>query len=146
MGIRTLHRQTAPAQATTDATASTPPPSVPPFAAAASTARVPTDLATTLRGAATDLRQRLTRLDWRRRAEQATRLGWRRRAEQATRLDWRRRAEQARGCLALLLTTLPRSRPVRTVTVFVATTATVTDRPDGSAPAQDRAPGPDATP
>ncbi|MFF7445066.1 MULTISPECIES: hypothetical protein [unclassified Streptomyces] len=136
MGIRTLHRQTAPAQATTDATASTPPPSVPPFAAAASTARIPTDLATTLRGAATDLRQRLTRLDWRRYAEQATRL------------DWRHRADQARGCLALLLTALPRSRPVRTVTVFVATAtaATVTDRPDGSAPAQDRAPGPDATP
>lgn len=122
MGIRTLHRQTAPAQATTDAAASTPPPSVPPFAAAASTARIPTDLATALRGTASDLRRRLTRL------------------------DWRRRADQARDYLALLLTALPRSRQVRTVTVFIATAATVTERLDGSAPGQDRAPGPDATP
>ncbi|MES5822902.1 hypothetical protein [Streptomyces sp. RG80] len=123
MGIRTLHRQTAPAQATTDATASTAPPSVPSFSAAASTARIPTDLVTALRGTAAGLRRRLTR-----------------------RPDWRRCAEQARGYLALLLTALPRSRQVRTITVFIATAATVTDRLDGSAPGQDRAAGPDATP
>ncbi|MCX5334907.1 hypothetical protein [Streptomyces sp. NBC_00140] len=122
MGIRTLHRHTAPAQATTDATASTPPPSVPPFAATASTARIPTDLATALRKRAADLRHRLTRR------------------------DWRLTAEQARSYLALLLTALTRSRQVRTVTVFVATAGAVSDRLDGSAPGQDRAPGPDARP
>ncbi|WP_405642878.1 hypothetical protein [Streptomyces sp. NBC_00019] len=122
MGIRTLHRHTAPAQATTDATASTPPPSVPPFAATASTARIPTDLATALRKRAADLRHRLTRR------------------------DWRLTADQARSYLALLLTALTRSRQVRTVTVFVATAAAVSDRLDGSAPGQDRAPGPDARP
>ncbi|MDQ0602618.1 hypothetical protein QF037_006963 [Streptomyces canus] len=122
MGIRTLHRHTAPAQATTDATASTPPPSVPPFAATASTVRIPADLATALRKRAADLRHRLTRR------------------------DWRRTADRARGRLALLLTALPRSRRVRTATVFRVTAAAVSDRLDGSAPGQDRAPGPDATP
>ncbi|MFF4271570.1 hypothetical protein [Streptomyces sp. NPDC001536] len=122
MGIRTLHRHTAPAQATTDATASTPPPSVPPYAATASTARIPTDLATALRRRAADLRHRLTRR------------------------DWRLAADQARSYLALLLTALPRARQVRTVTVFIATAAAVTDRLDGSAPDRDRAPGQDATP
>ncbi|KKD02742.1 hypothetical protein [Streptomyces sp. WM6386] len=122
MGIRTLHRHTAPAQATTDATASTPPPSVPPFAATASTARIPTDLATDLRKRTADLRHRLTRR------------------------DWRLTVDQARSYLALLLTALTRSRQVRTVTVFMVTAAAVSDRLDGSAPGQDRAPGPDATP
>ncbi|WP_327716488.1 hypothetical protein OG381_14310 [Streptomyces sp. NBC_00490] len=122
MGIRTLHRHTAPAQATTDATASTPPPSVPPFAATASTARIPADLATALRKWAADLRHRLTRR------------------------DWRLTADRARGRLARLLTALPRSRRARTTTVFRVTAAAVSDRLDGSAPGQDRAPGPDATP
>ncbi|MEU9914434.1 hypothetical protein [Streptomyces sp. NPDC051001] len=122
MGIRTLHRHTAPAQATTDATASTPPPSVPPFAATASTARIPADLATALRKRAADLRHRLTRR------------------------DWRRTADRARDRLALLLTALPRSRRARTATVFRVTADAVSDRLDGSAPGQDRAPGPDATP
>lgn len=126
MGIRTLHRQSAPAQATTDATASTPPSSVPPFAAAASTARIPTDHVTALRKRAACLRHRLTRR------------------------DWRVTADQARSYLTLLLTAVPRSRPVRTVTVFAATaTATagaVTDRLDGSAPGQGPAREPDATP
>ncbi|WP_240983050.1 hypothetical protein [Streptomyces sp. S3(2020)] len=122
MGIRTLHRHTAPAQATTDATASTPPPSVPLFAATASTARIPPDLATALRKRAADLRHQLTRR------------------------DWRLAADQARGYLALLLTALPRARQVRTVTVFIATAAAVTDRLDGSAPGREPAPGPDATP
>ncbi|MCW8380175.1 hypothetical protein [Streptomyces justiciae] len=142
MGIRTLHRQTAPAQATTDATASTPAVHVPPFSAAASTPRIPTDLATTLRRAATDVRHRLTRRDW------------------LHRRDLRLWADQARGYLALLLSAVPRSRPMRTMTVFIATVgtvtdpsgdptpgSTVTDAPDGSAPARHvQAPGPDATP
>jgi hypothetical protein len=122
MGIRTLHRHTAPAQATTDATTPTPPPSVPPFAATASTARIPTDLVTTLRNRAAALRQGLTSR------------------------AWRLRVDQARSYLALLLTAVPRARQVRTVTVFIATAAAVTDRLDGSAPGRDHAPGPDATP
>ncbi|MGW7208011.1 hypothetical protein [Streptomyces sp. NPDC054837] len=123
MGIRTLHRHTAPAQATTDATASTPPLSVPPFAATASTARIPADLATALRKRAADLRHRLTRR------------------------DWRLTADQARSRLALFLTALPRSRRVvRTATVFDATAVALSDRLDGSAPGQDRAPESDATP
>ncbi|KUN19166.1 hypothetical protein AQJ23_38165 [Streptomyces antibioticus] len=155
MGIRTLHRQTAPAQATTDATASTPAVHVPPYSAAASTPRIPTDLATTLRRAVTDARHRLARRDW------------------LNRRDLRLWADQARGYLALLLSAVPRSRPMRTMTVFIATVGTVTDpsgdaapsrtvtdpsgdaapartvtdAPDGSAPARPgRAPEPDATP
>ncbi|MFI8532266.1 hypothetical protein ACIGMX_18735 [Streptomyces aquilus] len=127
MGIRTLHRQTAPAQATTDATASTPAVHVPPFSAAAGTPRIPTDLATTLRRAATDVRHRLVRRDW------------------LNRGDLRLWADQARGYLALLLSAVPRSRPMRTVTVFIATVGTVTDPSGGSAPvrtATDPAAGP----
>ncbi|WP_181387433.1 hypothetical protein [Streptomyces sp. Act143] len=141
MGIRTLHRQTAPAQATTDATASTPAAHVPPFSAAASTPRIPTDLATRLRRAAEDVRHRLTHRDW------LTQRDW------LTRQDLRLWADQARGYLALLLTAVPRSRPVRTMTVFIATVGTVTDAPDGSAPGRSgrsgrsrRAPEPGATP
>ncbi|MEU6377933.1 hypothetical protein [Streptomyces sp. NPDC046909] len=136
MGIRTLHRQTAPAQATTDATTSTPPPSVPPFAATASTARIPTDHLATLTDAtalATALRTRTTGLRHR-----------------LTRRNWRLALDQARSYLALLLTVLPRSRQIRTVTVFMATATatagTVTDRLDGSAPGQGPAPEPDAAP
>ncbi|SNX57697.1 hypothetical protein SAMN06272735_2170 [Streptomyces sp. TLI_55] len=114
MGIRTLHRQTAPAQATTDATASTPAVHVPPFSAAASSPRIPTDLATTLRKAATDVRHRLTRRDW------------------LNRRDLRLWADQARGYLALLLSAVPRSRPMRTVTVFIATVGTANAPSDGS--------------
>ncbi|MFI9830591.1 hypothetical protein ACIHIX_23220 [Streptomyces sp. NPDC051913] len=143
MGIRTLHRQTAPAQANTDATASTPAVHVPPYSAAASTPRLPRDLAITLRRAATDVRHRLTR--------------------RYRRKDLRLWADQARGYLALLLSAVPRSRPMRTMTVFITTVGTVTDAspgsapgrtvtdaPDGSAPAPSggarRAPEPDATP
>lgn len=128
MGIRTLHRQTAPAQATTDATASTPAVHVPPFSAAASTPRIPRDLATTLRRAATDVRHRLTRRDW------------------LTRRDLRLWADQARGYLALLLTAVPRSRPMRTMTVFIATAGTATHpRPrEGAAPGRNLPGSPDA--
>ncbi|MEU1255351.1 hypothetical protein ACWHLZ_42165 [Streptomyces chartreusis] len=51
MGIRTLHRRTAPAPANVDSqdTPSTKPPKVPFFAADASTARIPADLIAPLR-------------------------------------------------------------------------------------------------
>ncbi|WP_329340334.1 hypothetical protein OG866_32785 [Streptomyces sp. NBC_00663] len=126
MGIRTLHRQTAPAQANTDATASTPAVHIPPFSAAASTPRIPRDLAMTLRRTATDVRHRLTRRDLR--------------TDLCT--DLRLWADQARGYLALLLGALPRSRPMRTMTVFIATVGTVTDASPGSgSTATDSAPG-----
>ncbi|MGW1951793.1 hypothetical protein ACWCPI_03385 [Streptomyces sp. NPDC001920] len=129
MGIRTLHRRTAPAPANVNTEDAPAPagPSVPPFATGASTARIPADLMSILRRAVTTLRRRLT-----------TRTrGW---------------AELTRGYLALARTLLPRPRPVRTVTVFVATAGTVSEPPDGSAPYRPNpyphhpGPGPDATP
>ena len=86
-------------------------------------------LMTALRRTATDLRHRLTRPDWD--------------AVQARGRLW---TDQARSYLALLLTAVPRSRPVRTVTVFIATVGTVTDGRDGPAPGRAAAPAPDATP
>ncbi|MFI7411636.1 hypothetical protein ACIBU0_23505 [Streptomyces sp. NPDC049627] len=130
MGIRTLHPGTAPAQAnvSTEAALSTAPPSVPPFAEGAGTARIPADLMRTLRHTATTLHRRLARRP----------QGW---------------AELTRSYLALARTLLPRSRPVRTVTVFVATAGPLTEPQDGSAPGRPRPrphphprPGPDATP
>ena len=71
----------------------------------------------------------------------------------------RHRAATLRGYLALARTALPGCRPGRsgrTVTVSVATAATVTEPPDGSAPDRPhphphphpncQGPGPDATP
>ncbi|MET9831439.1 hypothetical protein ABZ078_19525 [Streptomyces sp. NPDC006385] len=129
MGIRTLHRRTAPAPANvnTEGVPSTARPSAPPFATGASTARIPADLMSTLRRTATTLRRRLGNRT----------QGW---------------AELTRGYLALARTLLPRSRPVRTVTVFVATANPVSEPPDGSAPYRPhqyphcQGPGPDATP
>lgn len=136
MGIRTLNRRTAPApaNATTAADApSTAPPSAPPFATGASTVRVPADPVSTLRHTTAALWRRLPR-----------------RAQ-----DW---AELTRSYLALARTLLPRPRPVRTVTVFVATAGTLTERQDGSAPGRPhpnpspppspypQGPPPDATP
>lgn len=111
MGIRTLNRRTtpAPANVNTEAAPSTEPPSVPPFAARASTARIPTDLVTALRLRATACRRRLPR-----------------RAQ-----DW---ADLTRSYLALARALLPRSRPVRTVTVFIATAGTVTEPQADSPP------------
>ncbi|KUO22782.1 hypothetical protein AQJ91_01835 [Streptomyces dysideae] len=126
MGIRTLHRRTAPAlaDAHVGAVPTLPSPSVPVFAAGASTARIPTDLMTSLR------RRRPGPAPLRRRL-------------------W---ADLARGCLALALNRLPRSRPAGPVTVFVA--GALSERPDGSAVSRPRphpnpncqGPGPDATP
>ncbi|WP_031487876.1 hypothetical protein [Streptomyces bicolor] len=135
MGIRTLNRRTtpAPANATTAGDAPSTAPAAPPFAAGAGTARIPTDPMRTLRHTAAALWHRLPH-----------------RAQ-----DW---AELTRSYLALARTLLPRPRPVRIVTVFVATAGTLTEPQAGSAPDRPRphphpnphpnhrGPGPDATP
>ncbi|MDF3141515.1 MULTISPECIES: hypothetical protein [unclassified Streptomyces] len=111
MGIRTLHRRTAPApaQANAEKAPATAHPPVPAVATDASTARIPADLMSTLRHKATTTRRRL--------AHRAP--GW---------------AELTRSYLALALTLLPRSHPQGTVTVFVAPAGTLTEPPDGSTP------------
>ncbi|WP_037889755.1 hypothetical protein [Streptomyces viridochromogenes] len=127
MGIRTLHRRMAPAQANvdTEAAPSPAPPSVSPLAAGASTARIPVGRRAALWHTAAGLCRRL--------ASRAQ--GW---------------AELARSYLALALTLLPRPRPTRTLTVSVATVGPLSEPPDGSAPYRPyphrRRPGPDATP
>ncbi|MFG2548868.1 hypothetical protein [Streptomyces sp. NPDC048581] len=134
MGIRTLNRRTTPASANVNTEGDAPlaaQPSTPPFAPGASTARIPRDLVTTLRLTATTVRRRAAR-----RAP-----GW---------------AELARSYLALARTWLPRPRPVRTVTVFVATAGALTEPQDGSPPDRPhprphpnphhQGPGPAATP
>ncbi|WP_210587487.1 hypothetical protein [Streptomyces sp. GESEQ-35] len=133
MGIRMLNRRTAWAQAQANAAAapSTPPSPVPVFSAAASTARIPTDLPAALRGATAGLRHRLTR-----REQAAVHLP-------GKKPDWRLWTDLARSYMALVLSRLPRSRPVQTVTVFIASGSTVSGRPDGSAP---EPPGTRATP
>ncbi|MFI2199420.1 hypothetical protein ACH47Z_01285 [Streptomyces sp. NPDC020192] len=143
MGIRMLHRRTpeADTRACADATsaqAAVPASPVQALAADASTARVPADLAETVRATATDLRRRLA--------------GLTARADHAP--DWRQWADLARGYLALALGLIPRSRPRQTLTVFVAS---LTERewptaPDARRPAhpdpqdQPEEPGSDATP
>lgn len=142
MGIRMLHRRAVPGRTQAQAHAGKSPfvrPPVQAHAAAASTARIPFDLATflrrarvraarpripvhlgtTLRHAAAGLRRRVTRGD-----RDAVGL-------------W---AELALSYLALALTLLPRSRPMPTMTVFIAEAA-AGDRP---LPAR-RTPGPGAT-
>ncbi|MGX4692801.1 hypothetical protein [Streptomyces sp. JNUCC 63] len=139
MGIRMLNHRPVVIRADIGEVPAEPPPSVPPFAADASTARVPTDLPTTLRRAARDLRRRLTP------GEPA--LG--------ETPPWCLWADVARGYLALLLARLHRPGPAQHVTVFVATAAPapVSDRSEGPPPhrpCQDRGhrqgPEPDATP
>ncbi|MFE5817723.1 hypothetical protein [Streptomyces sp. NPDC056479] len=114
MGIRMLHRRTAPAPANANSedAPSTAPPSVQPFAADASTARIPADVIGPLRHPATNLR----------------------------------------GYLALARTALPRTRPARTVAVFVAAARALTEPQAGSALSRPhprpycQGPEPDATP
>ncbi|WP_157977356.1 hypothetical protein [Streptomyces triticisoli] len=139
MGIRTLNHRPAVVRADIGEVPAEPPPSVPPFAADANTARVPTGLTTPLCRAARHLRRRLTPGGP---APGATPPWW----------LW---ADVARGYLALLLAHLPRPGPARHVTVFVATVtpAPVSDRsagPPPHRPGQDRGhrqgPEPDATP
>ncbi|NEY35823.1 hypothetical protein GTU99_27305 [Streptomyces sp. PRKS01-65] len=107
MGIRTLHR-TAPPRTGAEGPARVSLPSVPVVAPDASTARIPEPFAPALRRAAAALRRGLVR----RRPAAAGPGGT---------PAWRRWAESARGYLALALTLLPRHRPARTFTVFVAT-------------------------
>lgn len=141
MGIRMLHRTAAPPRADADGPTPKAFPPVPVFAAAASTARIPVTLSTALRNATADLGRRVTA--GRRRGDR-TRTG-----EQP---PWRLWAELARAYLTLVVTLLPRPRPVRTVTVFVAASDTLSVRPYGPAAAYRRPqrppwPGwPDATP
>ncbi|GGJ25946.1 hypothetical protein [Streptomyces brasiliensis] len=136
MGIRMLHHRTAPARTTAAADAATAAPLsssplVPALAADASTARIPTGPATTVRTTVAGLGRRLT--------GHVTRPGLAR--------AYRHWSELGRSYLALLLTLVPRSRPQRTITVFAVT---LTERPDGSArprPGRDeQKPEPGATP
>ncbi|GHD84221.1 hypothetical protein [Streptomyces naganishii] len=117
MGIRMLNHRPAVSPTAGGAAPAAPPPPVPAFSAGASTARIPTDLAATLRRAATGLRGRLLP----------------RPADPGEAPPWCLWAEVARGYLALFLARLPRPAPgpVPTVTVFVAATPTAADRPTG---------------
>lgn len=123
MGIRMLHGRTPktrpPVKARSAAAQVTGGPSAPPQAPGASSARIPTDLAVTMRRAATRLRRRLR-----------------------TRPDPRQWLDLARSYLALLLSALPGLRRPRTMPVFVAS---LTERPKDSG-ARRRPPEPDATP
>jgi hypothetical protein len=119
MGIRMLNRRPARAQAKAEAAPAVPPAPVPAFAARASTARIPTDLAVVLRRTAADLRRRLHRL--------TTGDG-----EPPT---WRLWAGLGRSYVVGLVGRVRRSRSARTVTVFVVTAGTFTDRrQDGRPP------------
>jgi hypothetical protein len=137
MGIRMLHRRTAPAQAYAAPFSAQRP--VPAHAAAASTARIPFDLATllrrvparfttTVRHAATELRHRVTDA-----------------VEQEEPSGHRLWAELALSYLALALTLLPRSRPMPTMTVFMTTSDPVSERAGGRPLPRHRTPGPGAT-
>ncbi len=140
MGIRTLHRRTAQAGAHVDAAPSPPLPSVPAFAPGASTVRIPADLMTALRRMATGLTRRLGL------------LGPGDNAHLGETSRWRQCADLGRSYLSLALTLLPRSRPVRTVTVFVASVGSLSEPQGGSAPGRPhpdpnrQGPGQDATP
>lgn len=122
MGIRMLHRRTAPArvhsaaaagaQLGPDATPSTRP--LPALAAGSATSRIPGTPVTALRAATARLgRQGLTRL-----SPPSRREG-----------TWRLRADLARGYLALALSALgrlPRPRAARRVAVSVANATPIT--------------------
>ncbi len=135
MGIRMLHHRTTPARASTDGPARVPLLPVPALAPDASTGRIPATLTTALRRTATGLRRRLARRD----------------PETVTPREtpaWRLWADLARGYLSLALSRVPRPRPARTFTVFVATADTLSGRPGGPTPYRHGwwEPGPDATP
>ena len=129
MGIRTLHRRTAQAQAAGAAAAQgalRPP--VPALSAGASTARIPADLAMAVQHTAAGLRRRLTfrddtAVDPR---EQARHPQGPATTPTGTPV-WRLWAELGRSYLDLVLTRIPRSPSAHTMTVFIATP------PDGSA-------------
>jgi hypothetical protein len=144
MGIRMLHRRTAPARSQAQVKAgagpSRPRLTIQVFAADASTARIPTDLATTLRRTATVLRRRLAR-----RIRTAIQPGG-----APGRRRWLDLGRSVRSYLARVLTLLPRSRGAHSRPVRVAPPASFSERPDGAAPCRpspdDRGPRPDATP
>ena len=115
MGIRMLNRRPARAQAGAEEAPAEPPAPVPPFAARASTARIPTDLKVVLRRTAADLRRRLRRVV----------TGG---AEPST---WRLWAGLGRSYVTGLIDRARRSRSARSITVFVVTAGSLTDRPDG---------------
>ncbi len=157
MGIRTLLSRTAPGLA---------PPPVPVFAADASTLRVPVTLTTALRHKTADLQNHLAL--GRRPTDSAgpgdlpaatdparpgAPSGSPETPGETGRTSPRRAwSDRARGYLTLVLTLLPRPRPAHTtITVYIATTEPLSERPDGSAPhrrrGQDRpGPEPDAAP
>ncbi|GGV67525.1 hypothetical protein GCM10010294_22210 [Streptomyces griseoloalbus] len=137
MGIRMLHRRAAPPRAGADGPIPKAFPPVPVFAVAASTARTPATLATALRHATADIGRRITDGRWRTdRASTAVLPGLPGRPGlPGEPPPWRLWAELARAYLTLVLTLLPRRRPVRTVTVFVAASDTLSVRPYGPAAA-----------
>ncbi|CAL9426934.1 hypothetical protein SUDANB176_01973 [Streptomyces sp. enrichment culture] len=157
MGIRMLHRRAAPPRADADGPTLEAFPPVPVFAAAASTARIPATLAAALRRATADLGRRIAGGRGRT-APASAAVGPVRPAHPGVPSGlpgdpppWRLWAELARGYLTLALTLLPRPRPVRTITVFVAADETLSVRPYGPAAAHRRFrgpawPGPDAAP
>ncbi|MER6107351.1 hypothetical protein [Streptomyces hirsutus] len=148
MGIRMLHRRAAFPRAAADGPTPEALSPVPVFAAGASTARTPVPRAIALRRAAADLGRRITDGPRRPGCDAEAGLPGPGVGDPSA---WRLWAEWARGCLTLALTLLPRPRPVRTVTVFVAAGETFSVRPYGSAaayppPRGPQWPGPDATP
>ncbi|MEU2436335.1 hypothetical protein ABZ595_09050 [Streptomyces rubradiris] len=116
MGIRMLHRRTpeaaAGAWAGVASAQDVPATPVPALAADASTARIPADLATSVRTVTEGLGRGLT-------------------ARPARVPDWRQWSDLARGYLALALALLPRARPRTKLTVFVAP---LTGRPAAPGP------------
>lgn len=144
MGIRMLHRRTAraqaqhqvPARADTMADLSAPLPPVPPFAANASTGRIPTTRAETLRRSTVALARRLTHRDGTATTDDTAGTPGPDTASETPR--WRLWTELGLGCLALLLSRLPRpNRPTRSFTVFVVpppTTAATTGPDDSPRP------------
>ncbi|MFF9122094.1 hypothetical protein ACF09J_02080 [Streptomyces sp. NPDC014889] len=118
MGIRMLNRRPAVIRVDIGEAPKGAPLSVRPYAPDAGTARVPANLTATLRRAASGLRARFGPGDP---------LPGETRA-------WCLWADTARGYLALLLSPLHRPRPVRSITVFVATATPTGNRPGGPPP------------
>jgi hypothetical protein len=117
MGIRMLNRRLARAQASAETASAVPPAPVPAFAARASTARIPTDLAVALRRTAAHLRRRLPRPG----------------TDPTEPPAWRLWADLGRSYLSGLAVRIRRSRSARSVTVFIVTAGTLADRGDGPA-------------
>ncbi|MFF7646578.1 hypothetical protein [Streptomyces canus] len=140
MGIRMLHRRAAPGRTQAPVYAGKGPsvrPPVPARAAAASTARIPFDLARLLRGAR--VRAAGPRIPIR--VGRSLRHRVVRRDRDSVGL-W---AELALSYLALALTLLPRSRPMPTMTVFIATAGDTLSEPEAERFPGRRRPGPGAT-